>query len=455
MNVAELRSTVTMSAAKQSSGHSPAVCRKPSPVRSPLLDCFAPGKRFCVSLGLAMTVMAFAAPLPAQAKERPHVFAKANKTPPTAFAKYVAAFWPEAEQAGVSRDTFDAAFRGVTYDPKIVANTLQQAEFVKPVWDYLRSAVSAERVDRGQAKFQAERSWLQKAHADYGVSEAVVMGIWGIETDFGAFVGGDNVIRSLASLAFAHYQEHYFRSELLAALKILEEGDIAPKRMLGSWAGAMGQTQFMPSSFLKFAVDYDGQGRRDIWTDSADAIGSTANYLKEHGWIPGLPWGFEVELPDGFDLSAADSAKPAPIRSFVQRGATRADGKPMPQSGDGQLLILAGLDGPIFLVTANFEAIKSYNNSTSYALAVALLGDEILGGETLRAAWPLKDRQLNEAEIKEMQTRLQRLGFEVGEIDGRAGEALRGAVRNYQEKIGVPPDGYPTPALLKRLNTAK
>ena len=394
---------------------------------------------------LAMTGLPLA---PALAKQRPPIV-KAER--PSPFAKYVEALWPDAEKAGVSHKTFNAAFRGVTYDAKVVANTEGQAEFVKPVWDYLNSAVSAGRVEKGRAKFAAERSWVQKAHADYGVSEGVVMGIWGIETDFGAFAGGDNVVRSLTSLAFAHYQEDYFRGEIIAALQILEEGDIEPKRMLGSWAGAMGQTQFMPSSFLKFAVDFDGRGRRDIWTDSADAIGSTANYLKEHGWTPGLPWGFEVKLPDGFDLSAADSSKPAPFSAFAQRGVTRADGAAMPEKGDAQLLILAGLKGPIFLATSNFQAIKSYNNSTSYALAVALLGDEILGGEGLRAAWPVKDRQLAPAEVKELQTRLKKLGYDVGEIDGRSGEAVRAELRKYQEKIGLPPDGYATPALLKRL----
>jgi lytic murein transglycosylase len=355
----------------------------------------------------------------------------------------------------VSRKTFDAAFRGVTYNPRTFANTEGQPEFVRPVWDYLKNAVSPARVANGRAKYSGARSWVEKAHAVYGVSESVVMGVWGIETDFGAFTGGDNVIRSLASLAFAHYQEAYFRSELIAALKILEEGDIQPRRMLGSWAGAMGQTQFMPSSFLQYAVDFDGRGRRDIWSDSADAIGSTANYLKEHGWTPGLPWGFEVVLPEGFALTAADSSRPAPFSSFAKRGVTRSDGKPMPDNGEARLMILAGLKGPIFLVTSNFQAIKSYNDSTSYALAVALLGDAILGGEGLRAAWPVKDRQLSQAQIKELQTRLKRLGFDCGDIDGLPGDAVRAAVRGYQEKIGETPDGYVTLALLKRLENTK
>jgi membrane-bound lytic murein transglycosylase B len=405
------------------------------------------------ALALALIAAALVAlPQAAEAKSKPrehtHHSAPAAKSE---FAKYVDAVWPDAKAAGVSRETFDAAFKGVIYDAKIVANTLVQAEFVRPVWDYLKSAVNPGRVERGQKKYAAERRWVDKANADFGVSPGVVMGVWGIETDFGAFAGGDSVIRALTSLAFAHYHEDYFRAELIAALQILEEGDISPRRMLGSWAGAMGQTQFMPSSFLKYAVDFDGGGKRDIWGDSADAIGSTANYLKEHGWKPGLPWGFEAALPDGFALTSEDSEKPAPFSSFAKRGVTRADGKPLPDSGEGQLMILAGLNGPVFLVTSNFLVIKSYNNSTSYALAVALLGDEILGGEGVSAPWPVKDRQLGEREVEELQKALTRLGFDVGDIDGRPGEALRSAVRKYQQKVGLPPDGYATPALLKRV----
>ena len=414
------------------------------------------GRGSAAALLAALFAATFLAlPHPAEAKDKPKKEAheKAAPSAPSPFSRYVEGVWPDAKQAGVSRETFDAAFHGVTYDPKIVANTKGQAEFVRPVWDYLHSAVSEGRIDRGRQKYGDQRRWVDKAQADYGVSAAVVMGVWGIETDFGAFAGGDGVIRSLTSLAFAHYHEDYFRTELIAALQILQEGDIEPKRMLGSWAGAMGQTQFMPSSFLKYAVDFDGQGRRNIWTDSADAVGSTANYLKEHGWVPGLPWGYEVVLPEGFALTAADSAKPAPFTAFAKRGVARADGQPLPSTGDAQLMILAGLDGPVFLVTVNFQAIKSYNNSTSYALAVALLGDQILGGEGVRRAWPVKDRQLKEAEIKDLQTALSRKGYEVGEIDGRAGEALRSAVRLYQEAAGLPPDGYATPALLKRVKS--
>ena len=212
----------------------------------------------------------------------------------------------------------------------------------------------------------------------------MILGVWGLETDFGGFAGSNNIIRSLASLAYIHFQGDYFRDELLSALVILEEGDIAPSLMRGSWAGAMGQTQFMPSSYLAYAVAFQRHDRRDIWTNEADAIGSTANYLAKHGWTKGLPWGFEVRLPPKFPLTAADSSAPAPFSSFAARGVTRADGSPLPESGEGRLLILAGLNGPVFLVTSNFDVIKTYNNSTAYALSVGLLGDAVSGGPASR-----------------------------------------------------------------------
>jgi lytic murein transglycosylase len=364
------------------------------------------------------------------------------------FAKFISDIRPLAEARGVSDKTFDAAFRGVTFDPRVVARTPTQAEFVTPIWEYLASAVSRSRIERGQAKRQAEHAWLAKAESEYGVDEAVVVGIWGMETEFGAFEGSDYVVRALASLAYARWQGDYFRDELLSALLILQEGDVTPRDMLGSWAGAMGQTQFMPSSFLAYAVDFDGRGRRDIWTDAADAIGSTANFLAKQGWKKGLPWGFEVRLPPGFKLAPEDFSARAPFAAFSRWGVTRADGTAMPAEGEAQLLMPAGLSGPVFLVTVNFHVIKSYNNSTAYALGVALLGDAIMGGQNLRARWPTHERYLSQAQIRELQTELQKLGYDVGKIDGLAGEALQAAVSAYQFKSGLAPDGFPSTQIL-------
>ena len=402
-----------------------------------------------LSILAALLILPLAlSPAAAASKAKPKA---RTETVARSFHAFVENLRPQAEARGVSRQTFDLAFKGVTYDAKVLAHTNAQAEFVKPIWEYLSAAVSSRRVEQGRAVAQDYQSWLAKAQNEFGVESPVVVGIWGLETDFGGFAGSDNVIRALATLAYAHYRGDYFKDELLSALQILEEGDIAPAQMKGSWAGAMGQTQFMPSSFLQFAVDFEGHGRRDIWTSTPDAIGSTANYLAKHGWIAGQPWGFEVTLPKGFDLRDADSSQYAPFSAFADRGVKRADGKAMPEAGEAELLITAGLKGPIFLVTPNFKVIKTYNNSTSYALAVALLGDRATGAEGLRGAWPVRDRQLSQGQMREMQTRLKKLGYDVGEIDGKIGETGRAAVRAYQQKTGQAPDGYPTLALLSKL----
>ena len=371
------------------------------------------------------------------------------------FGDFIASLWPLAEDRGVSRTTFDRAFLGVSFDRTVVADANQQAEFARPIWDYIDSAVSPQRIARGRAKAERDSAWLVKANETFGVDAGVIMGIWGLETDFGGFTGSDNVIRALASLAYVRFRDDYFRDELLSALAILEEGDIQPRAMRGSWAGAMGQTQFMPSSFLVYAIDFEDHGRRDIWTSEADAIGSTANFLAEHGWKEDLPWGFKVRLPAGFALTDADSSQLSPFAAFAARGVKRAGGAPLPGTGDGRLLIPAGLKGPIFLITSNFEVIMTYNPSTSYALAVALLGDAIEGGGRLIADWPKKDKALGKNQVRRLQAKLKQMGYDPGEIDGMVGDALRSAVRAYQARNGLTPDGYADLALMKRIDSGK
>jgi membrane-bound lytic murein transglycosylase B len=371
------------------------------------------------------------------------------------FGEFIDTLRPLAEGRGVSRATFDTAFAGVAFDPQVVAMTESQPEFVRPIWDYVASAVSTDRVARGRERAVSESLWLARAKEIYGVDDAVILGVWGLETDFGGFLGSNNVIQSLASLAYIHFQGDYFRDELLAALVILEEGDIAPSLMRGSWAGAMGQTQFMPSSYLAYAVAFERHSQRDIWTNEADAIGSTANYLAKHGWTTGLPWGFEVRLPPKFALSAADSSSPAPFASFAARRVQKADGSQLPESGQGRLLMPAGIDGPVFLITSNFDVIKAYNNSTAYALAVGLLGDAVKGGPGLVAHWPINDRPLTSAQIQRLQIKLKKMGYDVGEIDGKNGDALRSAVRAYQERNGLAPDGYANLALFRRVGALR
>jgi membrane-bound lytic murein transglycosylase B len=371
------------------------------------------------------------------------------------FREFIDALRPLAEARGISRATFDTAFSGVSFDPQVVAMTEAQPEFVRPIWDYIASAVTAERIERGRDRARSESLWLARAKETFGVDDAIILGIWGLETDFGGFAGSNNVIQALASLAYTHFEGDYFRDELLSALVILEDGDIAPSLMRGSWAGAMGQTQFMPSSYLAYAVAFERHSQRNIWTNEADAIGSTANYLEKHGWTSGLPWGFEVRLPPKFALRAADSSSTAPFSSFAARGVERADGSLLPESGDGRLLILAGLDGPVFLVTSNFDVIKTYNNSAAYALAVGLLGDAVKGGPGLVAQWPTHDRLLSGAQIQALQVKLKKMGYDVGEIDGKIGDALRSAVRAYQERNGLTPDGYANLALFRRVGASR
>ncbi len=371
------------------------------------------------------------------------------------FAAFVERLWPLAQARGVSRQTFDAAFNGVTPSPTILGHTRKQAEFVKPIWDYLAGAVSTARTERGRARAAEFSAVLSQIESRYGVDPYVVMAVWGMESNFGSFTGGENVIRALATLAFARYRGDFFRDELLTALEILQQGHATPASMSGSWAGAMGQTQFMPSSFFKYAVDFDGDGRKNIWTSIPDALASTANYLAEHGWIKGYTWGYEVTLRPGYDVSPHDPLKFRNFAQWAADGIRRADGEPMPGGGEGSLYLPAGAKGPAFLFTQNFRVIKTYNNSTYYALGVGLLSDRIAGVPPLKGSWPKQDKRLSMTQTQDLQRHLARLGFDVGEADGRIGDKAQTAIRAYQRKAGLMADGYPTPALLEKMRTAR
>jgi membrane-bound lytic murein transglycosylase B len=367
------------------------------------------------------------------------------------FRRFVDGLWPEARARGVSRATFDEAFRDVTPDARIIALTKKQSEFVRPIWDYVNGAVTAQRLQRGT---QAAAEWdavLAAAERTYGVPRSVILGIWGMETSYGSFTGNFYVVQALSTLAFTGYRADFFRAELLTALQILEQDHVERATMLGSWAGAMGQTQFMPSSFMKYAVDGDRDGRRDIWTSAPDAIASTANYLRQQGWQPGLPWGFEVVLPDGFDFRNLRQN----FRSWAGIGLRRTDGKPLPATGEASLFLPGGARGPAFLVTDNFTVIKSYNSSDAYALGVAHLGDRVMGGPPIQGAWPAGEAQLDKDQRQELQKRLVALGFYEGDADGRLGSKTREAVRNFQLHRGLVADGYADLAVLRELRGAR
>ena len=365
------------------------------------------------------------------------------------FAGYIERIWPLARARGVSRATFDMAFKGMTPDTEVIALTKKQSEFVKPIWDYLASATSAARIERGTRILSENESTIAAVEARYGVDRSVILGVWGMETNFGSYTGGKDVIRSLATLASIGYRGTYFRDELINALRILEEQHVKRADFKGSWAGAMGQTQFMPSSFWRFAVDFDGDGHKDIWKSVPDALASTANYLKENGWRAGQPWGFEVSLPKGFDYRLHDAS----FSEWSSYGVRRADGGALPQDGQASLFYPAGADGPVFLVTSNFGVIKRYNASDAYALGVASLGDLLNGGARIRASWPTEDPLLALAQRIELQRALTRLGYDVGDPDGRIGSRTRAAIRDFQQRAGLRPDGYPNRRVLEALQT--
>jgi lytic murein transglycosylase len=368
----------------------------------------------------------------------------------TSFSSFLQELWPDAQAKGISRGTFDAAFAGLSSDPRVIAATKRQPEYGKPIGAYVNSIASPARIREGAEKAAQWRQTLDAVEAKYPVSRFVLLAIWGIETSYGSEKDHWDVIRSLATLAAARYRYDYFRKELLVALEAIEKGYIPRKRMVGSWSGAMGQPQFMPSDYAEYAVDFDGDGKRDIWTSVPDVLASIANYLHLEGWNPDLPWGFEVIVPAGLDISKSRGT----FAEWTERQVRRADGEQLPASGDAILFFPSGAKGPAFLVTQNFVVIKRYNNSDVYALAVAHLADRIGGRGPIRAAWPADDRQLSRDERVALQHKLKELGYPVREFAGHLDFDLRDAIREMQAKYGMTPDGHPTGKLLAHLGIA-
>jgi lytic murein transglycosylase len=373
---------------------------------------------------------------------------------PAGFVDWVSRFRETAQAAGIDEATLHAAFDGVAYLPRVVDLDRAQPEFTRPVWAYLDGVVTARRVEAGRAKLLQLHDEASAASARYGVPSEVLIAIWGIESDFGNNYGDIPTIDALATLAFEGRREAWARGQLLDALKILQSGDIDRARMIGSWAGAMGQTQFLPSAFLAYAVDADGDGRRDIWGSMADVLASTANFLARSGWQADQPWGIEVRLPPGFDLAHADDALHPPSAQWTTEGVQTADGSPLPELAEATMLLPAGARGPAFLVGPNFRAIRRYNNSVSYALAVGLLAQRLAGGLDVQAPWPRDLVALTRTQLLDLQTTLNERGFDSGKPDGLMGPATRDGVRRFQRSVGLPADGYPTLELLQRLKDA-
>ncbi|MDP9966234.1 lytic murein transglycosylase [Variovorax paradoxus] len=367
------------------------------------------------------------------------------------FAKWVADFRATARASGISEATLRSAFDQVQFLPRVIELDRAQPEFTRTAWDYLDNTVSPQRIATGQDKLLQVRAEADAAAARYGVPGTIVVAIWGMESNYGGNYGSTPVIDALATLGFEGRREDWARRELLAALKILDSGDIARDRMIGSWAGAMGQTQFLPSNFLAYAVDADGDGRRDIWGSMPDVVASTANFLSRSGWQAGMPWGVEVKLPASFDYGRADMAVRQPSTQWAAEGITTMDGQPLPEFADGSVLLPAGAQGPAFLVGPNFRAVLRYNNSTNYALAVGLLAQRLGGGPDVQTPWPRSLSALSRSQMVELQTALTQRGFATGAADGVMGPATREGLRRYQRSVGLPADGYPSAELLQRL----
>jgi membrane-bound lytic murein transglycosylase B len=370
---------------------------------------------------------------------------------PAGFNDWVQDFARRAQRQGIPFEVVRNALTGIRYDDRIVALDRNQAEFSKQLWEYLDSAVSANRISTGRSMVARHGATLDRIEGRYGVEKETVVAIWGLESAYGGYKGNTDTISALATLAYDGRRGDFFEDELMAALQIVADGDTAPRAMRGSWAGAMGHTQFMPSSYLAHAVDFTGDGRRDIWGDDpTDALASTAAYLRGFGWTKGQPWGVEVRLPQGFDYALAGAGEKS-VAAWSRLGVRGADGSALPNHGQARLLLPAGANGPAFLTFANFDVIKRYNASTSYALAVGHLGDRIGGAGDFRQSWPRGDRALSADEKRDLQRRLTARGFSTNGIDGKVGPDTIAAIRRYQQAAGLVPDGYASVALLNRL----
>jgi membrane-bound lytic murein transglycosylase B len=365
---------------------------------------------------------------------------------------WITAFKPRARAAGISDDTLTRAFAGVSYDPAIIDKDLHQSEFTKTIWDYLDKAVSDLRISNGQEALRKHAALLDRIEARYGVEKEVVLAVWGLESSYGAFMGDTHLISALATLAYDGRRGTFFERELIAALTILQSGDITPDKMTSSWAGAMGHTQFMPSSYLATAVDFNADGRRDIWSDDpADALASTAAYLAKAGWKHGHLWGIEVRLPEGFDYDNSGDRVEKSVADWQALGVRLMDGGDLPDNGPANIRLPAGAKGAAFLTFANFRAIEAYNAADAYVIGIGHLADRLRGGPAIQHPWPREDRALQLEERVALQQLLTTAGFDSGGADGKIGPKTIAAIKAYQRSVGLLTDGYASLDVLTRL----
>lgn len=366
--------------------------------------------------------------------------------------RWIAGFRGRALAQGIRASVFDRALASVRYDSDVIRRDRNQSEFTKTIWEYLDSAASDTRVANGRAALRNHAKALDAIERAYGVEKEVVAAVWGLESAYGEYRGDTRIIEALATLAYDGRRGRFFEEQLVAALKILQSGDTTPDGMTGSWAGAMGHTQFIPTSYLAYAVDFDGDGRRDIWADDpTDALASTAAYLKRFGWVRGQPWGVEVQLPPGFDFDLANRRTIRAPADWAALGVVGVDGRPVPNYGPASILLPAGARGAAFMIFGNFGVIERYNTADAYVIGVGHLSDRLRGGGPIRTDWPRGDRALKFAERQELQRRLTAAGFSTQGVDGKIGPRTISAIRAYQRSVGLAPDGYASLDVLRRL----
>ncbi|NNP73708.1 lytic transglycosylase [Acinetobacter defluvii] len=356
--------------------------------------------------------------------------------------------------SGVSGTTYDRYTQNLTPDYSVIAKLNYQPEFSTPIWDYLSGLVDEERVQKGREMLAQHRDTLNRVAAAYGVPAETVVAVWGVESNFGDISGKYPLLQALGTLSCEGRRQDYFRGEFFATMRILQRGDLREEQLKGSWAGAFGHTQFMPSTYEELAVDFDGDGRRDLVSSTADALASTANFLKKRGWQTGMPWGFEVRIPDSASVGGESRRNKKSLSSWESRGFTRVDGSPIIQgnlSGASQagLMMPAGASGPAFLVFKNFDAIYGYNAAESYALAIAHLSDRLQGKGAFQTAWPTDDAGTSRAERREIQNYLLKKGYDIGEADGLIGDKTRQAIRQEQARLGLSQSGRAGQQILK------
>lgn len=376
----------------------------------------------------------------------PAVSTSANFQPQNHFQSCLANLRSQAIDKGVSGSSYDRYTQNLSPDYSVIERLNYQPEFSTPIWDYLSGLVDDERVQAGQQKLAQHRDVLNRVAAAYGVPAETVVAVWGVESNFGAISGSYPLLQALGTLSCEGRRQSYFRGEFFTTMRLLQRGDVTESQLKGSWAGAFGHTQFMPSTYDELAVDFDGDGRRDLVSSIPDALASTANFLKRRGWQTGQPWGFEVKVPTGMSFSGEGRRNKKSLSSWVNRGLTRADGSALIQgnlSGSSQagLMAPAGANGPVFLVFRNFDAIYSYNAAESYALAIAHLSDRLMGQSAFHTAWPTDDAGTSRAERREIQRFLLSRGYDIGEVDGLIGDKTRQAIRQEQIRLGLAATG--------------